>query len=157
MQRLAETCAGSSHEFWPDDVSLLDPRVAYNSRIHGPRQITDVYLLALAVRHGGQFVRSTPEFRARRPSAQKDDTCWFCDSSARPGSAQGQDRRGGGLRGRRGKIPPFKWVDMIVDLSQRQRQQIFVRSHDRDHAVLAWAFAKFGDVKQNTKNSKQRA
>ena len=55
-QRLAEARAGSSHEFWSDDVSLLDPRVADNSRIHGPRQITNVYLLALAVRHGGQFV-----------------------------------------------------------------------------------------------------
>jgi len=26
------------------------------ARIHGPRQLTDLYLLALAVRHGGQFV-----------------------------------------------------------------------------------------------------
>jgi len=35
---------------------ILDARVANATRIHGPRQITDVYLLALAVRHGGQFV-----------------------------------------------------------------------------------------------------
>jgi predicted nucleic acid-binding protein len=26
------------------------------SRVHGPRQVTDVYLLALAVHHGGRFV-----------------------------------------------------------------------------------------------------
>ena len=26
------------------------------TRIHGARQVTDVYLLALAVRHGGAFV-----------------------------------------------------------------------------------------------------
>ncbi|MGH8673175.1 MAG: TA system VapC family ribonuclease toxin, partial [Burkholderiales bacterium] len=44
------------HEFWPDDVSLLDARIADPSRIHGPRQLTDGYLLALAVRHGGRFV-----------------------------------------------------------------------------------------------------
>jgi predicted nucleic acid-binding protein len=37
-------------------VSLLDAEVADSARIHGPRQITDVYLLALAVRHGGRFV-----------------------------------------------------------------------------------------------------
>jgi len=56
IERLAEATAGNFHEFWPDDISLLDPRVADASRIHGPRQITDVYLLALAVRHDGRFV-----------------------------------------------------------------------------------------------------
>ena len=44
------------HAFWPDDISLLDTQVADSARIHGPRQITDLYLLALAVRHRGQFV-----------------------------------------------------------------------------------------------------
>ena len=56
MERLAEANASTFHEFWPDDVSLLDAKVADSSRIHGPRQLTDVYLLALAVRHAGQFV-----------------------------------------------------------------------------------------------------
>ena len=56
MARLAEARQGSLHEFWPDDVSLLDTQVANCTRIHGPRQITDVYLIALAVRHGGRFV-----------------------------------------------------------------------------------------------------
>lgn len=56
IERLAEATAGELHEFWPDDVSLLDGRVADATRIHGPRQLTDVYLLALAVRHGGRFV-----------------------------------------------------------------------------------------------------
>ena len=27
-----------------------------SARIHGPRQLTDLYLLALAVRHGGRLV-----------------------------------------------------------------------------------------------------
>ena len=44
------------HEFWPDDVSLLDPAVVDHSRVLGPRQLTDIYLLALATRHGGRFV-----------------------------------------------------------------------------------------------------
>jgi hypothetical protein len=56
IQRLGEAAASPLHEFWPDDVSLLDERIAHSARIHGPRQITDLYLLALAVRHGGQFV-----------------------------------------------------------------------------------------------------
>jgi len=56
MERLREAGASSVHEFWPDDISLLDARVVDSARIHGPRQITDLYLLALAVRHRGRFV-----------------------------------------------------------------------------------------------------
>jgi len=56
VERLAEASAGAFHEFWPDDISLLDAQVADPERIHGPRQITDLYLLALAVRHAGRFV-----------------------------------------------------------------------------------------------------
>ena len=56
MERLREATRSPYHEFWTDDVSLLDPRVADASRIHGPRQLTDLYLLALAVRRDGSFV-----------------------------------------------------------------------------------------------------
>ena len=56
IERLRQACANAVHQFWPDDVSLLDARIADPSRIHGPRQVTDVYLLALAMRHGGRFV-----------------------------------------------------------------------------------------------------
>lgn len=44
------------HEFWPDDVSLLDDRTIDTGRVLGPRQITDICLLALAVRRGGRLV-----------------------------------------------------------------------------------------------------
>jgi toxin-antitoxin system PIN domain toxin len=43
------------HEFWPDDVSLLDGVRVDMGRIHGPRQITDAYLLLLAVNRNGRF------------------------------------------------------------------------------------------------------
>jgi toxin-antitoxin system PIN domain toxin len=56
IERLAEAAAADYHEFWPDDISLLDTEIADPTRIHGPRQLTDLYLLALAVRHGGRFV-----------------------------------------------------------------------------------------------------
>lgn len=45
-----------SHEFWACDISLLDSRIVDSSRLHGPRQVTDVYLLALAAAHGGRLV-----------------------------------------------------------------------------------------------------
>lgn len=56
VARLRKATAHASHEFWPDDVSLLDARKVDSTRLLGPRQVTDVYLLALAVEHGGRFV-----------------------------------------------------------------------------------------------------
>lgn len=44
---------GLDHAFWADEVSLLDESLIDFSRLHGNRQITDAYLLALAVRRGG--------------------------------------------------------------------------------------------------------
>ena len=55
MERLAEATTSGLHEFWPDDISLLDQDLVDAARIHGPRQLTDLYLLALAVRRGGRF------------------------------------------------------------------------------------------------------
>jgi uncharacterized protein len=55
MERLAEATTSGLHEFWPDDISLLDQDLVDAARIHGPRQLTDLYVLALAVRHGGRF------------------------------------------------------------------------------------------------------
>jgi toxin-antitoxin system PIN domain toxin len=54
-QMLQELCTLSGHVFWPDDVSLLDPLCVDTSRLLATSQITDSYLLALAVAHGGQL------------------------------------------------------------------------------------------------------
>ena len=55
-ERLRGALAHPAHEFWPEDVSLLDPGKIDLTRVHGARQVTDTYLLALAVRHGGRLV-----------------------------------------------------------------------------------------------------
>lgn len=41
------------HQFWPDDLSLCD--IARVPSLAGPSALTDLYLLALAVKHGGRF------------------------------------------------------------------------------------------------------
>lgn len=41
------------HEFWADEISMLDETLVDFSRLHGHRQVTDAYLLGLAVRRGG--------------------------------------------------------------------------------------------------------
>ena len=56
MKRLTDACEEDVHEFWSDEVSLLNPNVVDSTRIHGPRQLTDIYLLALAVEQEGRFV-----------------------------------------------------------------------------------------------------
>jgi len=61
--RLRVLCAGPGHELWSDSVSLLDESLFRPQAIAGHRQITDTYLLGLAVRHGGRlatFDRSIP-------------------------------------------------------------------------------------------------
>jgi hypothetical protein len=44
------------HDFWPDDMSLLDSKGINHHRLIGHGQITDAYLLAIAVRRGGRLV-----------------------------------------------------------------------------------------------------
>jgi toxin-antitoxin system PIN domain toxin len=63
----------SDHEFWPDSISITDPDIFDHSRLLGPNQITDVYLLALAVKHGGRLVtfdRGIPLAAARGAEAR---------------------------------------------------------------------------------------
>ncbi len=53
---LAVQIAKTDHRFWPDDLSLRDQDWIDPGGILGPNQITDVYLLALAVKNGGRLV-----------------------------------------------------------------------------------------------------
>lgn len=44
------------YEFWADDLSLLDANLFDASALMGPTQVTDSYLLALAVKHDAVLV-----------------------------------------------------------------------------------------------------
>ena len=54
--RLAQATAHPAHAFVADDYSLLDVQQLDWPRMLGHRQITDSYLLGLAVRHDCRFV-----------------------------------------------------------------------------------------------------
>jgi toxin-antitoxin system PIN domain toxin len=56
IRRLRLATTDPVHEFWEDSLSMTDQRWFDATRIHGPRQLTDVYLLALAVQHDGRLV-----------------------------------------------------------------------------------------------------
>lgn len=56
LKTLREWAVPPRHAFWPDDISILDAEAIDYGRLLGPRQITDIYLLALAVKNGGRLV-----------------------------------------------------------------------------------------------------
>ena len=55
-QRLGQAAATPAHLFIADDYSLLDADSLHWPQLLGHRQVTDAYLLGLAVRHGCRFV-----------------------------------------------------------------------------------------------------
>lgn len=56
MQMLQSATGTAFHQFWPDDISLLDTVKFIHAHMHSPRQLTDLYLLGLAVKHRGCLV-----------------------------------------------------------------------------------------------------
>ena len=64
-ERLRTATQARHHRFWPDSVSLIRPAVLKPEQAITSKQITDLYLLALAVSRGGRLVT----FDARISSA----------------------------------------------------------------------------------------
>ena len=56
VERLRAAVSTTHHQFVADDISLLDDAVVDSGNLSGPGQITDTYLLALAVAHGARLV-----------------------------------------------------------------------------------------------------
>lgn len=56
VDRLRRFRDSGDHAFWPDSVSLCEPELLELRHVRGHRQLTDVYLLALAVRREGRLV-----------------------------------------------------------------------------------------------------
>ena len=63
IEGLRRFCASEHHAFWAASVSLRDHKIFKPSFMRGHRQLTDVYLLGLAVSMGGclaTFDRTIP-------------------------------------------------------------------------------------------------
>ena len=61
-QKVSDMCNTPAHVFWKDDVSFLDTTVFDQNVIVKGKHITDVYLLALAVKNKGCFVTFDRKF-----------------------------------------------------------------------------------------------
>jgi toxin-antitoxin system PIN domain toxin len=55
LELLEQAKADAFHEFWPDDISITDPSFQ-RSALLGHQQVTDIYLLALAVNRSACLV-----------------------------------------------------------------------------------------------------
>jgi toxin-antitoxin system PIN domain toxin len=55
MRLLRSSAGKGDHAFWGDDISLLDRQRFDSSHILGPKQLTDIYLLGVAVKNGGRL------------------------------------------------------------------------------------------------------
>jgi toxin-antitoxin system PIN domain toxin len=54
--RLREATEAPFHHYWADAPSLLTSTLVDWQYVHGSTQVTDAYLLGLAVHHGGRLV-----------------------------------------------------------------------------------------------------
>lgn len=73
ISRLQTYASQTNHEFWAADVTLRDAAAFASDRIHSSRQITDLYLLGLAAKHGGRlatFDQGIPLSAARLAKAE---------------------------------------------------------------------------------------
>ena len=55
-EQILDATSSQNHQFIADDISLLDDALVRFRDLAGPRQLTDVYLLALAVAHDARLV-----------------------------------------------------------------------------------------------------
>ena len=56
IDKLSIATSTPNHVFLSDDLSILDQNHVAHSHVQGRQQLTDIYLLALSVFHGAQFV-----------------------------------------------------------------------------------------------------
>jgi len=56
VQLLVENMRHPAHEFWPDEIPLPQALEPFHARVVGHRQITDAYLLGLAMRKRARLV-----------------------------------------------------------------------------------------------------
>ena len=56
LKKLSQAVSSPAHEFLADDISLVSGLFVTPNLVEGHKQWTDIYLLALSVHHGMQFV-----------------------------------------------------------------------------------------------------
>ena len=64
---LADSMKDVRHRFWPDAIGYVDAITLFNSKLVGHKQITDAYLLGLAIHNGGKLATFDKSIAALLP------------------------------------------------------------------------------------------
>jgi hypothetical protein len=72
--------AQPNHEFWPDDVTVPQSLDRLGISLQGHRQITDAYLLGLAIHHKGRLATFDRSIAALLPEGKRK-TDWIVELS----------------------------------------------------------------------------
>lgn len=56
IRQVSTMCESKHHHFWANDLSILDAAKISHQHLLGNKQITDIYLLALAVQNAGRLL-----------------------------------------------------------------------------------------------------
>jgi toxin-antitoxin system PIN domain toxin len=65
---LVDSLRDDAHRFWPDSISLPDAIEILRKPISGHQQVTDAYLVALAIRNKGKLVTLDREIQQWAPA-----------------------------------------------------------------------------------------
>ena len=56
LRMIADIARRPGHRFWPMDITLAEAVHPFHERLYGHRQVTDAYLLGLAIKNKGRLV-----------------------------------------------------------------------------------------------------
>lgn len=80
MSLLRSNLAHPGHVFWPDDLDLLRSIGLSGAKLQGHRQLTDAYLLGLAIHRKGHFATLDKSVASLLP-VNRDAAGWIIDLS----------------------------------------------------------------------------
>lgn len=70
IELLRTVTNSKEHEFWPDDLNVTNSAEMPTSHLLGHRQLTDAYLLGLAIQHKGKLATLDAGIESLIPNAQ---------------------------------------------------------------------------------------
>ena len=71
VDALRQMVAHTQHVFWPDDVMFSDPAYVSHAALTGHQQVTDAYLIGLALRNGGALATFDAGLAAPLPANRR--------------------------------------------------------------------------------------
>ncbi|MFH1760530.1 MAG: TA system VapC family ribonuclease toxin [bacterium] len=72
---LYEMTEHKAHKFWPDNISIKDSAFLISDLLFGHRQVTDAYLLSLAIYNRGRLITMDKSLRSLLKKESRHHSC----------------------------------------------------------------------------------